>query len=216
MASCWFGRHLSNNVVSVMFTGIIEDCGSIIDVQQGNDVARFKIACEYSDLVEGESIAVDGVCLTVSAMGLGYFCCDVSPETKRLTTFASVGKDCLVNLERSLRVSDRFGGHFVTGHVDQTCRVGKIIHHGECVEILFSGMSESAQAFVIKKGSIAVNGVSLTINEVVEGGFQVLLIPHTLKKTNLTEMKAGESVNIEFDLLAKTIAAQIQIQSECV
>jgi riboflavin synthase len=194
-----------------MFTGIVEERGRILAKSPTKNGVTLEIQSSFEDLKLGDSIAVDGVCLTVTALPkTGVFLADVSPETLRLTRLGDYSVDLLVNLERPLRFSDRLGGHYVTGHVDQKARVATLKPLSEYLEISFSDVLPSSQAFLVKKGSITVNGVSLTVNEVFQGGFSVCLIPHTLEKTNLSLLKAGDEVNLEFDWMAKMIRQEVE------
>ena len=168
------------------------------------------INSNFTDLTLGESIAVDGICLTVAYFTAHQFTVDLSPETLRLTTASSYMNGWKVNLERSLRLMDRFGGHFVTGHVDCQYQVKKISRQDEYLEIVFKNGLHSDQKYLTKKGSITVNGVSLTVNEITEDGFAAMLIPHTLEKTNLSFLRVDSHVNIEYDYLAKIIYNQVK------
>lgn len=196
-----------------MFTGIIDHYGIISKSEKsfapaGEQFQRLTITCDFSDLVLGESIAVDGICLTVIDPQTGQFSCDVSPETLKLTTAGSFTVGRKVNLERALRVGDRLGGHWVLGHVDQCGQVVHKIQQQEFTILQIGGFSAETMPFIVKKGSIAVNGVSLTINEVYRDSFAVMLVPHTLMRTNLGQLVTGDNVNLEFDYLIKAIMSQ--------
>jgi riboflavin synthase len=192
-----------------MFTGIIDHCGTIQRVEHNDTMLYMWVKTQFSDLQLGESIAVDGICLTVTESDADVFACSLSPETLKLTTAKHFKIGQQVNLERALRVNDRLGGHIVQGHVDQTGTVARIEQHQECYMLEVALSSEHAQAYIISKGSIAVNGVSLTINHVLTQAFQVMLIPHTLALTNLKHLQPGDQVNIEFDWLTKIVRHQI-------
>jgi riboflavin synthase len=197
-----------------MFSGIVDHCGIITDIKKSDNALTIAIKCAFTELQAGESIAVDGICLTVTDPQSQLFRCDLSPETCRLTTAKHFQKNQEVNLERALRLSDRFGGHIVMGHVDQQATVKTIQRENEFIDITFSGLDEYALRYVMKKGSIAVNGVSLTVNELLPNGFQVMLIPHTLEIANLKHLKSGSAVNLEFDWMARVIVRQFEsIQS---
>lgn len=201
-----------------MFTGIVDHCGTVRDIEHIAYGARATIETQFTDFIIGESIAVDGVCLTVvdacpslreagvaSDAAIHVFSCEISPETLAKTSAKLWQKNSAVNLERALRVGDRLGGHWVTGHVDATIEIEKINHVNNYREIIFA-ISDLAQLnYLIPKGSVAINGVSLTINEVFADGFSVMLIPHTQKITNLDNLKIGDCVNIEFDYLVKAV-----------
>jgi riboflavin synthase len=160
-------------------------------------------------LALGESIAVNGACLTVTAMQGRRFRVDVSPETLRRTTLGTLAKDRRVNLERALRVGDRLGGHVVLGHVDGVGRLERIEPDGDWVLYRFRAPRELA-AYLVEKGSIAVDGVSLTIFACRAGRFTVALIPHPLARTTLGTLARGDGVNLEADVLLKHIAAMLE------
>jgi riboflavin synthase len=193
-----------------MFTGIVEERGHILQKIPIKSGITLEIQCSFNDLKLGDSVAVDGVCLTVTELSNGSFQADVSPETLRLTRMGQYNQSTEVNLERPLKFSDRLGGHYVTGHVDQTARVLSLKSLSEYLEVGFSDVLPSAQGFLVKKGSVTVNGVSLTVNEVYDAGFSVCLIPHTLEKTNLSQLKVGDEVNLEFDWMGKMIRQEIE------
>lgn len=192
-----------------MFTGIIDHCGVITHIAQSSNSIRLSIAHQFSDLVLGESICVDGVCLTVTHIEENHFQCDLSPETLRLTNAKNYHVNSLVNLERSMRLSDRFGGHIVTGHADGILKIRKFEKRNEFILCEFSEISKNHYLFLTAKGSVCVNGVSLTINTVDDYSFSVMLIPHTLQKTNLHKLKQGDCINIEYDYLAKLVQKNI-------
>ena len=198
-----------------MFTGIVDHCGQITKIDKQPESLSLWIESGFNDLAPGESIAVDGICLTVNEPTASLFRVDLSPETCRLTTAGQFKQGGRINLERALRLNDRLGGHLVTGHVDQKCALSgkKVIK--EFIEMNFSGLVPQAQRYLVKKGSIAVNGVSLTINDVFDGGFQVMLIPHTLECTNLEALEISNMVNIEYDWMAKMVANQVQQYIHC-
>ncbi len=193
-----------------MFSGIVDHCGTITDIKKSEDALSINIKCTFSELQAGESISVDGICLTVTDPQSQQFRCDLSPETCRLTTAKYFQKNQEVNLERALRLTDRFGGHIVMGHVDQQATVKTIQSINEFIDMTFTGLDKHALRYIMKKGSIAVNGVSLTVNELLPDGFQVMLIPHTLERTNLKYLKPGSIVNLEFDWMARVILRQYE------
>ncbi len=195
-----------------MYTGIIDHCGTISHIIPGDNSLRVSIACDFENLIVGESIAVDGICLTVIEPQQGCFQCDVSPETVGLTAAKQWQTGSKVNLERSLSLNDRLGGHFVMGHVDKTLTVSNIKSENDFVAMTFSGLIADELAYVVKKGSACINGISLTINEVFDDGLQVMLIPHTLQRTNLQFLKIGDAVNLEYDYLARIIVNRFEAE----
>lgn len=189
-----------------MFTGLIESVGSVRHLRRGDDNVRLAVATALpmNELTLGESIAVNGICLTVVGFGGGCFEADVSPETLARSNFGELAPGSPVNLERALRLSDRLGGHLVTGHVDA---VGTVVaRRKERNATLFTiGLpAEIARQFV-PKGSVAVDGISLTVNTVGKESFSVTVIPHTLAETTLREKAVGSRVNIETDIIGKYV-----------
>jgi riboflavin synthase len=193
-----------------MFTGIIDHVGTITALTHKENAIRATIHCEFATLTEGESIAVDGICLTVIEPQTKSFSCDISPETLQLTTASAFTIGRIVNLERALCMGDRLGGHWVTGHVDQRGRLSLIKPQKEFTELQISEFLPETRAFLLKKGCITVNGVSLTLNEIAENSFSVMLIPHTLQRTNLQYLRVNDTVNLEFDWMAKIIFNQLK------
>jgi len=193
-----------------MFTGIIEELGRIdrIARRQGTLTLRVSRPRGREGLSIGESIAVDGVCLTVTAHGPGWFESELSQETCRRSTFAAAREGAAVNLERPLAASGRFGGHIVQGHVDATGAVASVKRLAGFVEMRFAH-PPSMKGFLVEKGSVAVNGVSLTVSGLRRGTFAAALIPHTLEATNLGGLKSGDPVNLEADVLAKYVRAAL-------
>lgn len=190
-----------------MFTGLIEDLGTLLEVRRGHDVASVTVATALptSELRLGESIAVNGVCLTVTACGTDRFTADVSPETFQCTTFGALQRGARVNLERALRLADRLGGHLVTGHVDGMARIIERTRQGNAWHFAFQldpGMARQ----LVAKGSVTIDGVSLTVNEVTADRFTVMIIPHTLEQTTLAGRQTGDLVNLETDLIGKYVA----------
>ncbi len=194
-----------------MFTGIIEQQGRVLANEQQGLSHRLVVSSPFIDLLEGESIAVNGVCLTVVPAEKESVHFDLSPETLKVTTLESLVVGDLVNLERAMLASTRFGGHYVSGHVDAQSHVKSIQPQGDFVEVELAGFSLSAMRFLLPKGSITVEGVSLTINKVSHEHITLMLVPHTLNHTTLRFLKPGQSVNIEFDYLTRIVAHQIQL-----
>ena len=195
-----------------MFTGLIESTGQVIANQSNGLANRLIISTALTQLEVGESIAVNGVCLTLlpqEALNLLHF--DVSPETLKFTMLSSLKQGQVVNLERAMLASARFGGHYVSGHVDTCAQVHSLQNLGEYLQIELSGFDKQAALYLIPKGSISVDGVSLTINAVVEKNIQLMLVPHTLENTNLKALELGQGVNIEFDYFTRIVAHQLQL-----
>ena len=188
-----------------MFTGLVDHCGVITEVSDTAAGKTVWIETRFNDLIEGESIAIDGVCLTVTQPEQLIFRSDISPETLEVTCAQNFAKGQGVNLERALRLTDRIGGHFVTGDIDVTCRLSEKKNHDEFIMYRFAGLAAIDRQFLVKKGSIAINGVSLTLNRVYNDGFEVMLVPHTLERTNLGQLQIDDTVNIEYDYLAKIV-----------
>jgi len=189
-----------------MFTGIVEDKGKVVKVDHRGKMKRLTLDVPF-DLTEmqlGDSINVSGVCLTVVEKRGRAISVDLSPESLQKTTLARVKEADQVNLERALRFSDRLGGHIVTGHIDG---VGTITERRIEENSLHLGVRipQTVTPYVVQKGSIAIDGISLTVNEVQEDRIRLTLIPYTLEKTTLMEKKAGEEVNVEADILGKYV-----------
>ena len=190
-----------------MFTGIIQSKGSIKEIFSSSDGARLKIntnALDLSDTNVGDSIAVDGVCLTVTELTESSFTADVSNETLTCTTFSALKQGKNVNLERSLRVNQGIDGHLVSGHVDGIGAVNSIEKDGDSVRIKIEVQGDIIK-YIAKKGSICINGVSLTVNSVENNFFDVNIVPHTLSATTLGDLSLQSNVNIEIDQIARYI-----------
>jgi len=195
-----------------MFTGIIEETGNIEALRIGKQGAEIRIAAKSipSTLKTGDSISVNGVCLTAVASDSSLFECDISAETLQRTSFERAREGTTVNLERPLAVGSRLGGHFVLGHVDG---VGKLLSSqpsGAGVEMIF-GFPRELDRYLVYKGSIAVDGISLTIASLEEASFSVAVIPHTLQNTNLMCLRVGDLVNLEVDILGKYLERFYQL-----
>jgi len=189
-----------------MFTGIIEQTGAVAAVVETGSGRRVTIRAGtlVGELAPGDSIAVDGVCLTVTARAGPEFTADVSHETVRVTTLGGLRADDLVNLERALRGDGRFGGHFVLGHVDTVGTVAGLTRRGEFTDLVVSVPAEFRR-YLVPKGSVAVDGVSLTVAETLDSGFSVALIPVTLEGTTLGRKRVGDRVNLEPDIIGKYV-----------
>ncbi len=188
-----------------MFTGIITDIGEVVAVERRGDLhARIRTDYDVDTIDIGASIACSGACLTVVEKGPDWFAVDISGETESRTTLAAWRPGARINLERALRVGDELGGHVVTGHVDSVGEIRKITPVGEFrrVEI---GLPKSIARLVSTKGSVAVDGISMTVNAVTADSFEVNVIPHTQQHTTLGGAKAGDKVNLEVDMLARYV-----------
>lgn len=192
-----------------MFSGIIDHCGTIISLEPGKDSLRVLIECQFTDMQAGESIAVDGICLTVINPTSKQFYCDISSETLNLTTAKNFKVGSKVNIERAMRLGDRIGGHMVSGHVDQVSAIKDIQQTHDFIKMTIGDIEKENMPYLVKKGSVTVNGVSLTLNQILPDGFELMLIPHTLEITNLKYLKPTNAVNIEFDGVVKTIVKTV-------
>jgi len=190
-----------------MFTGLIEAVGTVQGLQRRDGGAVISVGSELplQEVRIGDSIAVDGACLTVVSISGRVFSADVSPETLERTTLAGARSGVKVNLERALRFGDRLGGHLVTGHVDSQAKLVSRAHHGN-MELLRFALDSAPLRLLVEKGSVAIDGISLTVNQVDAEGFSVAIIPHTLAETTLGNRAAGNLVNIETDLIGKYVA----------
>ncbi|MES2669547.1 MAG: riboflavin synthase [Pseudomonadota bacterium] len=190
-----------------MFTGLIEGVGRVAALEpRGGDV-RLRIAVgslPFADVALGESIAVSGVCLTVIEFDAGSFAADASTETLGLTTLGGMIVGQAVNLERAMRPTDRLGGHLVSGHVDGVGRVLSVHEDARAQRWRFAAPT-SLSKYIATKGSICVDGVSLTVNAVDDEGFDVALIPHTVSHTAFSTTRVGDPVNLEIDLVARYV-----------
>jgi len=194
-----------------MFTGLIEALGKIADVKETGGGLRLRIATSLaSQLAPGESIAVNGVCLTVTVADAGDMFADIGPETARVTTLGSLRRDQTVNLERAMRADSRFGGHFVQGHVDGTGVVEELRQEEEARWITISFPPALAPYFV-RKGSIAVDGVSLTVAGLGDDRIDVMIVPFTWAHTSLPSLKVGSRVNLECDMVGKYVARAVEL-----
>jgi riboflavin synthase len=189
-----------------MFTGLIEAVGEIVEVKPTPAGFRLRLSTTLApELVAGESLAVNGVCLTVVAADADSLHADVSPETVRVSTLGSLKRGALVNLERPVRADARMGGHFVQGHVDATGSIEDIRQDGDAYWLTVK-FPPLLAPYIVRKGSIAVNGISLTVAGVDDRRFDVQIIPYTWQHTNLHGLRIAELVNIECDILGKYVA----------
>lgn len=188
-----------------MFTGIIESVGKIVAIEAKNEDARFRIfthKLDLSDVKLGDSIAVNGVCLTVVELPGDGFWADVSAETLSCTSFKSLAVGSKANLEKALRPTTRLGGHMVSGHVDAIGKVIKRYSEGRSVRFHIQASDEMAK-YIAEKGSICVDGISLTVNAVKGAIFELNVVPHTLQETTMGDFKVGTEVNLEVDIIAR-------------
>jgi len=189
-----------------MFSGIVEDVGTVVSVAPRGEGVRLRVATALpmSEVRTGDSVAVSGACLTVTETEGGGFACDVSPETLSRTTFRNLRAGSRVNLERAVTLSGRLDGHLVYGHVDGVGTVREIRNAGES-RVFHIRADPSIMKFVVYKGAVAVEGVSLTVSAVRGEGFEVALIPLTLGRTTLGMMRPGDPVNVETDIIGKYV-----------
>ena len=197
-----------------MFTGIITDVGEILELEKRGDLrARIKTNYDTNGIAFGASIACDGICLTVVDFGDNWFDVEISAETVSKTVIGSGlwRINDQVNLERSLKVGDELGGHIVSGHVDGIAKVSSIKDEGDSTRFMFEVPEELAR-FIAPKGSVALNGTSLTVNEVKDNSFGINLVPHTKKVTSWGKTKVGDPINLEIDTLARYVARLAEYQ----
>jgi riboflavin synthase len=189
--------------VVTLFTGLVQDLGEVVAADASGDGVRLTIATGL-ELGDGDSIAVNGVCLTATAIADGQFAADVMNETLRRSSLAEVAEGAQVNLELPLRAADRLGGHFVQGHVDGVGGIWDMRDDG-FARVVTVGVPADLMRYVVEKGSIAIDGVSLTVSALGDDWLQVSLIPETLERTILGGVTVGQPVNLEVDVLAKYI-----------
>ena len=187
-----------------MFTGIVEETGEILEVTTDADGRRLRIATTFDGLDQGQSISVSGACLTVEAYGEDWFEVFLAEETVERTYLGSLEPGDVVNLERALRADSRLDGHFVQGHVDGTATIERIERVGEDWRFSFS-LPPGLDQYVVEKGSIAVDGISLTVATIDDDSFEIAIIPETYEVTNLANKSAGDSVHLEVDVIAKYV-----------
>lgn len=198
-----------------MFTGLIQSQAQVIANTVVAGGSRLVLDASLSALETGESIAVNGVCLTLLDLNLPLLTFDLSQETLQCTNLGALCKGDAVNLERAMGASDRFGGHYVTGHVDTVAVLTAMKKVGDCLDITVSDFALSSSAmYLIAKGSITLDGVSLTINDVTKSEIKLMLIPHTLEKTTFSDLKLGHCFNVEFDYLARIVAHQLALSGQ--
>lgn len=193
-----------------MFTGLVADLGRVSEVERSGEGARVRIETALAaELREGDSVAVNGVCLTASEVDGGSFAAEAMNETLARTSLAELDAGARVNLELPLRAGDRLGGHIVQGHVDAVGRIAAVSEDGFAHRVRIEA-GEEVLRYVVEKGSIAVDGVSLTVAEVGPRSFTVSLIPETLERTTLGRVQPGKRVNLEVDVLAKYVEKAVR------
>ena len=194
-----------------MFTGLIEATGRVTELKAGGAGLHVRVQTPLAgELAPGDSLAVNGVCLTVTVAEAGEVHADIGPETARVTTLGGLAPGRVVNLERPLRGDGRFGGHFVQGHVDATGVVTDVRREGDA-RWLTIGFDPAFAGLLVRKGSIAVDGVSLTVAGLDDRQFDVMIIPFTWQQTNLAGLQAGDRVNLEFDIVGKYVARAAEL-----
>ena len=195
-----------------MFTGIIEEIGKISSITKSTITIKSKTVLEDAKL--GDSIAVNGVCLTIVNLKKDEFTANISDETFKITNFSELKSGDFVNLERALSLSSRLGGHIVTGHIDTVGEIVSIINKNEFYDLSIK-FDKNFENYVVKKGSITINGISLTIAE-INNTVSVAIIPHTFNNTILKTLKPKDSVNIEFDILAKYVEKNLSTKNNSI
>jgi riboflavin synthase len=197
-----------------MFTGLIEAVGTIAELRTTTSGFHLRIRTTLaSELTPGDSLAVNGVCLTVTAADTGVVHADIGPETARVTTIGSLQQEERVNLERSMRADSRIGGHFVQGHIDGTGVIDEIRPDGDSHWLTIS-FDRSLSAYFTRKGSIAVDGVSLTVAGLGGNVFDAMIIPFTWANTNLSSSRVRHRVNLECDIIGKYVARSLELLEE--
>ena len=187
-----------------MFTGLIEDLGKVIDISVSSKGAELVVETKLSDIKIGDSVAVNGACLTVTEIRGNKYSFDVSPETLKRTNLGLLKRGDYVNLERALKVGDRLGGHIVQGHVDFTSKIKALKFLGEHYELVIE-IPNNWVSYIVEKGSIAIDGISLTVNYIRNNSAYINIIPHTYERTNLRFRKNGDWVNVETDIIGKYV-----------
>jgi riboflavin synthase len=200
-----------------MFTGIVDEIGRVIRIEQRGENRRITVTAEHApkELRTGDSVAVSGVCLTALDIKLGSFCADLAPETWVRTSFSRIHEGALVNLELPIKADGRFGGHIVQGHVDG---VGKVIAFERIAESenwwLHIELPDEVEKYTVYKGSISIEGISLTVAQLEKNRCTIAIIPHTVEMTNLHSLKPGDPVNLEADLIAKYVEKMMKGDAE--
>ena len=208
LRALWWVYDVSLHIEAIMFTGIIEEVGRVTRIEQRGENRRITITAENSpkELKEGDSVAVSGVCLTALDIKTGSFGADLAPETWARTSFSRIREGTLVNVELPMKADGRFGGHIVQGHVDG---VGKLLALRRIADSenwwLEIELPSEVERYTVYKGSISIEGISLTVAKLEDRRCGIAVIPHTVKMTNLNSLKVGDPVNLESDLIAKYV-----------
>jgi riboflavin synthase len=194
-----------------MFTGLIEDVGTLTQVSDGGGNRTVTVRTGFAAALQpGDSVAVNGVCLTVTTASGEAMNADLGPETLRVTTLGALVEGVRVNLERAMRGDSRFGGHFVQGHVDGVGRVERVWNDGDSHWITVA-YPAAAAPYLIAKGAVAVDGISLTVADLRDGQFDVMIVPFTWEHTNLPARRPGDRVNLEYDMVGKYVARAAEL-----
>lgn len=198
-----------------MFTGIIEEIGKIAAIKKGAKSCTLVVSAKtvLSDVNIGDSIAINGVCTTVTKATDNMFCVDIMAETMRKTAFSDFKKGDRVNLERAMSANGRFGGHIVSGHIDGTGVVCSLQREDNAVWVTI-GASDNIMRYIVQKGSITIDGISLTVARVYKDAFSVSIIPHTASETTLLSKRGGDKVNLECDIIGKYVEKFVTHKSE--
>jgi riboflavin synthase len=183
-----------------MFTGLIEDVGTVKNISD----SKIEIETELDGIAKGDSISVNGVCLTAVFVNKGCFAADYSPVTDKITTLSKLKQNSKVNLERAMKLSSRLGGHIVSGHIDGTAEIKEIESFRQFFRIVFS-CGGNIPTYCVGKGSVAVDGISLTLSSLLVSGFETFIIPETFNSTIMQFKRKGDKVNIETDIIAKYV-----------
>lgn len=193
-------------LTNLMFTGIIEAIGQVKEVKKGGEGASISIVAELvnNDIKVGDSVAINGVCLTVTSKIDNVICADIGLETLKVTTLGNLKSGDYVNVERPMQIGGRLGGHLVQGHVDGIGKISNINEFDKGLKVTLETPNNLLK-YIIKRGSITVNGVSLTVTDVTNNAFKVFLIPHTLQTTTFKYIKAGSLANLEVDIIGKYV-----------
>ncbi len=199
-----------------MFTGLVEELGRVTALESSGDGIRLQVAAEFviDDIEMGASIAINGVCLTVVAFDEGHFSIDAVPETMERSNLGSLVLGSTVNLERSVRAVDRLGGHIVQGHVDATTTITKIEAYDDGSWRYHFALDADTAPYVVEKGSITIDGISLTIASLDDDEFSIAVIPHTAEVTTLGSRQVNDLVNLEVDVLAKYVERQLRLMGQ--